>query len=120
MVDSLLGGNYLAVEYRGNIAKTLHVSMSGKIITSRTRWRSGTNVYIETAYITDSLTREDGVFRVSAYVRIRTSIKTKTVAFNIICAVAEEAGKPLPLITVGEGHELGVENTLFDSPCDGG
>ena len=79
----------------GNIAKTLHVSMSGKDYNESYEVAIGTNVYIETAYnYTIPHPGKTGVFRVSAYVaNSDESIKTKTVAFNIICAVAGERVK---------------------------
>ena len=110
------GAIILPLNIGGNIAKTLHVSMSGKDYNESYEVAIGTNVYIETAYnYTIPHPGKTGVFRVSAYVaNSDESIKTKTVAFNIICAVAEERVKLIAINNVLEKATNWVENTLFD------
>ena len=111
-----LGAIILPLNIGGNIAKTLHVSMSGKDYNESYEVAIGTNVYIETAYnYTIPHPGKTGVFRVSAYVgNSDESIKTKTVAFNIICAVAGERVKLIAVNNVLEKATNWVENTLFD------
>lgn len=106
----------LPLNIGGNIAKTLHVSMSGKDYNESYEVAIGTNVYIETAYnYTIPHPGKTGVFRVSAYVaNSDESIKTKTVAFNIICAVAGERVKLIAINNALEKATNWVENTLFD------
>ena len=110
------GAIILPLNIGGNIAKTLHVSMSGKDYNESYEVAIGTNVYIETAYnYTIPHPGKTGVFRVSAYVaNSDESIKTKTVAFNIICAVAGERVKLIAINNALEKATNWVENTLFD------
>ena len=110
------GAIILPLNIGGNIAKTLHVSMSGKDYNESYEVAIGTNVYIETAYnYTIPHPGKTGVFRVSAYVaNSDESIKTKTVSFNIICTVAGVQVKLIAINNVLEKATNWEENTLFD------
>lgn len=100
----------------GNVSKVLYITVSGKDYIASYEASIGTGVYIETSYnYSIPHPGKTGVFNVSAYVANSDgSIKTRTVSFNIICAIAGEQTK---LIAINNILAKGVnwsENTLFE------
>lgn len=100
----------------GNVSKILYITVSGTDYNASYEAPIGTGVYIETSYnYSIPHPGKTGVFNVSAYVANSDgSIKTKTVSFNIICAIAGEQAK---LVAINNVLAKGVnwsENTLFE------
>ena len=100
----------------GNVSKILYITVSGTDYNASYEVPIGTGVYIETSYnYSIPHPGKTGVFNVSAYVANSDgSIKTKTVSFNIICAIAGEQAK---LVAINNVLAKGVnwsENTLFE------
>lgn len=100
----------------GNVSKTLYVNISGTDYNESYEVALGTSVYVETAYnYAIPHPGKTGVFRISAYVSNSDgSIKTKTVSFNVICAVP---GEQVKLVAVNNALVKAInwsENTLFE------
>lgn len=100
----------------GNVAKNLYIAVTGTDYNASYEVPIGTGIYIETSYnYSIPHPGKTGVFNVSAYVaNTDGSIKTRTVSFNIICAMPGEQAK---LVAVNNVLEKGVnwsENALFE------
>ncbi len=100
----------------GNVSKTLYVNISGTDYNESYEVALGTSVYVETAYnYAIPHPGKTGVFRISAYVSNSDgSIRTKTVSFNVICAVP---GEQVKLVAVNNALAKAInwsENTLFE------
>lgn len=100
----------------GNVSKTLYVNISGTDYNESYEVALGTSVYVETAYnYAIPHPGKTGVFRISAYVSNSDgSIRTKTVSFNVICAVP---GEQVKLVAVNNALVKAInwsENTLFE------
>ena len=100
----------------GNVSKTLYVNISGTDYNESYEVALGTSVYVETAYnYAIPHPGKTGVFRISAYVSNSDgSIKTKTVSFNVICAVPGEQVKLVAVNNVLAKTINWSENTLFE------
>lgn len=100
----------------GNISKTLYITVTGDEYNESYQVPIGTGVYTETAY-NHSIPHpgKTGVFNIAAYVANSDgTIKTRTVSFNIICAVSGEQAKLIALNNVLEKATNWSENMLFD------
>ena len=100
----------------GNVSKTLYVNISGTDYNESYEVALGSSVYVETAYnYAIPHPGKTGVFRISAYVSNSDgSIRTKTVSFNVICAVP---GEQVKLVAVNNALVKAInwsENTLFE------
>lgn len=100
----------------GNVSKTLFITVDGTDYKASYEVPIGTGVYIETSYnYSIPHPGKTGVFHISAYVANSDgSIKTKTVAFYVICAMS---GEPAKLIAINNVLGKGInwaENTLFE------
>ena len=100
----------------GNVAKNLYIAVTGTDYHASYEVPIGTGIYIETSYnYSIPHPGKTGVFNVSAYVaNTDGSIKTRTVSFNIICAMPGEQAK---LVAVNNVLGKGVnwsENALFE------
>lgn len=100
----------------GNVAKNLYIAVTGTDYNASYEVPIGTGIYIETSYnYSIPHPGKTGVFNVSAYVaNADGSIKTRTVSFNIICAMTGEQAK---LVAVNNVLGKGVnwsENVLFE------
>lgn len=100
----------------GNVAKNLYIAVTGTDYNASYEVPIGTGIYIETSYnYSIPHPGKTGVFNVSAYVaNTDGSIKTRTVSFNIICAMPGEQAK---LVAVNNVLGKGVnwsENALFE------
>lgn len=100
----------------GNVAKNLYIAVTGTDYNASYEVPIGTGIYIETSYnYSIPHPGKTGVFNVSAYVaNTDGSIKTRTVSFNIICAMPGEQAK---LVAVNNVLGKGVnwsENVLFE------
>lgn len=100
----------------GNVAKNLYIAVTGTDYNALYEVPIGTGIYIETSYnYSIPHPGKTGVFNVSAYVaNTDGSIKTRTVSFNIICAMPGEQAK---LVAVNNVLGKGVnwsENALFE------
>lgn len=100
----------------GNISKTLYVTVTGDGYNKSYDVALGTTVYTETAYNYQlEHPGKSGVFNVSMYVsNADGTIRTRTISYNIICAVAGEAVKLIAVNNVLDKATNWVENTLFD------
>jgi len=101
----------------GNITKTLYVTISGDDGYSKSYdVPLGTVVYTETAYNYQlEHPGKSGVFNVSMYIaNADGSIRTRTISYNIICAVTGEAVKLIAINNVLNKAVNWVENALFD------
>ena len=106
----------LPLNIGGNISKTLYVNVTGDGYNESYQVPLGTFVYTETAYnysvIHPGVT---GVYNISAYISNSDgTIKTKTISFNVICAVAGEQTKLIAINNVLPKATNWTENTLFD------
>ena len=100
----------------GNISKTLYVTITGPGYNKSYDVALGTAVYTETAY-NYQLAHPDksGIFNVSMYVANSDgSIRTRTISYNIICAVTGDAVKLIAINNVLEKATNWSENALFD------
>ena len=100
----------------GNISKTLYVTITGPGYNKSYDVALGTAVYTETAY-NYQLEHPDksGIFNVSMYVANSDgSIRTRTISYNIICAVTGDAVKLIAINNVLEKATNWSENALFD------
>lgn len=100
----------------GNVSKNLFVTVSGNDYIRNYEIPLGTNIYIETAY-NYSIPHPDatGIFKVSAYVaNADGSIHTRTVTFNIICAVSGSQDKLIVINNALDKVTNWSENTLFE------
>ena len=100
----------------GNISKTLYVTIAGPGYNKSYDVALGTAVYTETAY-NYQLAHPDksGIFNVSMYVANSDgSIRTRTISYNIICAVTGDAVKLIAINNVLEKATNWSENALFD------
>lgn len=100
----------------GNVAKNLYIAVTGTDYNASYEVPIGTGIYIETSYnYSIPHPGKTGVFNVSTYVaNTDGSIKTRTVSFNIICAMPGEQAK---LVAVNNVLGKGVnwsENALFE------
>ena len=100
----------------GNISKTLYITVRGTDYNASYEIPIGTGVYIETSYnYSIPHPGKTGVFNVAAYVANSDgSIKTRTVSFNIICAIAGEQAKLIAINNVLAKGMNWSENTLFE------
>ena len=100
----------------GNISKTLYVTVTGEGYNESYQVPLGTFVYTETAYNYSVLhPGKTGVYNISAYISNSDgTIKTKTVSFNVICAIAGEQVKLIAMNNVLQKAANWTENTLFD------
>ena len=106
----------LPLNIGGNVSKTLYVNVTGKGYNESYQVPLGTFVYTETAYnysvIHPGVT---GVYNISAYISNSDgTIKTKTISFNVICAVAGEQAKLIAINNVLPKATNWTENILFD------
>ena len=100
----------------GNVSKGLFITVSGKDYNEAYELPLGTNVFVETA-LNYSIPHPEktGVFRVSAYVaNADGSIRTKTISFNIICAVSGTQEKLIAINNMADKATNWSENTLFE------
>lgn len=100
----------------GNVSKGLFITISGKDYNEAYELPLGTNVFVETA-LNYSIPHPEktGVFRVSAYVaNADGSIRTKTISFNIICAVSGTQEKLIAINNMADKATNWSENTLFE------
>jgi len=100
----------------GNISKTLYITVKGTDYNASYEVPIGMGVYIETSYnYSIPHPGRTGVFNIAAYVANSDgSIKTRTVSFNIICAVAGEQAKLIAINNVLAKAMNWSENTLFE------
>ena len=100
----------------GNVSKSLYVNISGTDYSEGYEVALGTGVYVETAYnYSIPHPQKSGIFKISAYVsNADGSIRTKTLSFNVICAVAGEQAKLIAINNVAERITNWSENILFD------
>jgi hypothetical protein len=110
------GAITLPLNISGNISKTLYVTVTGKDYNESYQIQIGTGVYTETAYnysvIHPGVT---GVFNISAYVSNSDgTVKTRTISFNVICAVAGEQRKLVAVNNILGRATNWSENSLFD------
>ena len=110
------GAITLPLNISGNISKTLYVTVTGKDYNESYQIPIGTGVYTETAYnysvIHPGVT---GVFNISAYVSNSDgTVKTRTISFNVICAVAGEQRKLVAVNNILGRATNWSENSLFD------
>ena len=100
----------------GNISKTLYVTVIGNDYNKSYEVPLGTTVYTETAYNYQlAHPGKTGVYNVSMYVANNDgTIRTRTISYNIICAVAGEAAKLIAINNVLEKATNWTENALFD------
>lgn len=100
----------------GNVSKSLYVNISGTDYSEGYEVPLGTGVYVETAYnYSIPHPQKSGIFKISAYVsNADGSIRTKTLSFNVICAVTGEQAKLIAINNVAERITNWSENILFD------
>lgn len=100
----------------GNISKTLHVEVSGENYKQEYSVALGTNIYTETAYnYVVPHPGTAGVYNIRAYLtNTDGTLRTQAVAFDVVCAMADEAGSFVAVNNVASGATNWVENTLFD------
>lgn len=100
----------------GNVSKVLHVTVTGKGYNHTADMQLGTAVYTETAYNYQIMhPGVTGVFKISAYLStLDGTIRTRTISYNIICAVIGEPAKLIAINNVLEKATNWTENTLFD------
>lgn len=100
----------------GNVSKSLYVNISGTDYSEEYEVPLGTGVYVETAYnYSIPHPQKTGIFRISAYVsNADGNIRTKTLLFNVICAVPGEQAKLIAINNVAERITNWSENVLFD------
>ena len=100
----------------GNISKTLYVAISGDGYDKNYDVALGTAVYTETAYNYQlEHPGKSGVFTVAIYVaNTDGSIRTRTVSYNIICAVAGDSVKLIAINNVLDKATNWTESALFD------
>lgn len=100
----------------GNVSKTLHVTMRGEEYNKAYEVALGTAVYTETAYNYQlEHPGKTGVYNVSMYVaNTDGSIRTRTIDFNIICAVQGDEVKLMAINNVLDKATNWAENTLFE------
>lgn len=110
------GDILLNLNIGGNVSKILYVTVTGKDYNASYEVPLGTGIYIETSYnylITHP--GKTGVFNISAYVaNTDGSIKTKTVSFNVICAMPGEQTKLIAINNVLSKAVNWSENILFE------
>lgn len=92
------------------------MTVTGKDYNESYQIQIGTGVYTETAYnysvIHPGVT---GVFNISAYVSNSDgTVKTRTISFNVICAVAGEQRKLVAVNNILGRATNWSENSLFD------
>ncbi|MCS2335576.1 leucine-rich repeat domain-containing protein [Bacteroides sp. BFG-606] len=106
----------LPLNIGGNIAKTLYVNVTGNGYNESYQVPLGTSIYTETAYNYSVVhPGTTGVYNISAYIsNLDGTIKTKTVSFNVICAVAGEQAKLIAINNVLQKATNWTENILFD------
>ena len=100
----------------GNISKKLYVTVTGDNYIRSYEEALGLAVYTETAYNYQlEHPGRSGVFHVSMYVaNMDGTIRTRTISYNIICAVAGEAVKLIAINNVLDKATNWTENSLFD------
>lgn len=111
-----MGGITLPLNIGGNVSKTLYVSMTGDGYNESYEVPVGTGIYTETAYNYEvKHPGRSGVYKLSAYVTNSDgTIRTKTVSFQVICAVAGEAVKLMAINNILAKATNWSENTLFE------
>ncbi len=117
------GNIILPLNIGGNVSKILYVTVIGEDYVQSYQENIGTSIYIETA-LNFSIPHpgKTGVFNVAAYVaNTDGSIQTKTVSFNMICAVSGADAKLIAVNNVLDKAINWAENALFDyAMYDGG
>lgn len=100
----------------GNVSKTLYVTVSGEDYNASYEVPIGTGIYIETSYnYSIPHPGQTGVFNISAYVANSDgSIKTRTLSFNVICAMPGEQAKLVAINQVLNRCVNWSENKLFE------
>lgn len=100
----------------GNISKTLYATITGGSYSRSYEVSLGTTVYTETAYNYQlEHPGRSGVYKVSMYVaNTDGSIRTRTISYNIICAVAGDRVKLMAVNNVLAKATNWAENSLFD------
>lgn len=100
----------------GNVSKTLFVTVTGTDYNELYEVSVGMGVYIETSYnYSIPHPGKTGVFNISAYVANSDgSIKTRTVSFNVICAMTGDQTKLIAINNVLNKGMNWAENTLFE------
>ncbi|RGS33724.1 leucine-rich repeat domain-containing protein [Bacteroides cellulosilyticus] len=100
----------------GNISKTLYVAITGPGYNKSYDVALGTAVYTETSYNYQLVhPGKSGVYKVSMYVANSDgSIRTRTISYNIICAVTGDAIKLIAIDNILEKATNWSENALFD------
>lgn len=110
------GNITLPLNIGGNVSKTLYVTLSGEKYNESYEIPIGTGIYTETAYnYVVEHPQRSGVFKLSAYVTNSDgTIRTRTVSFQVICAVAGDAVKLVAINNLLPKATNWAENTLFD------
>lgn len=100
----------------GNVSKTLYITLTGDNYSESYQEPVGTGVYTETAYnYVLAHPAKSGVYHISAYVSNSDgSLKTKTISFNVICAVAGDEVKLVAINNVLPRAVNWSENKLFE------
>lgn len=100
----------------GNVSKTMYITVSGTDYNASYEVPIGTGVYIETSYnYAIPNPGKTGVYNIAAYVANSDgSIKTRTVSFNVICAMTGEQAKLIAINNVLGKAVNWSENTLFE------
>ena len=100
----------------GNISKTLYVAITGPGYNKSYDVALGTAVYTETSYNYQLVhPGKSGVYKVSMYVANSDgSIRTRTISYNIICAVTGDTVKLIAINNILEKATNWSENALFD------
>lgn len=106
------------IPYRiaGNISKTLVVTVTGSGYSKTYEQDLGTGVYTESPYnYTIPHPKRTGVFRVSAYLRNSDgTIRTGTVAYNVICYIQGATSKLMAVNNVADNAVNWNETAVFD------
>lgn len=100
----------------GNVAKSLFVTVSGEDYNEAYEVSLGTSVFVETAFNYNiPHPQKTGVYKISAYIaNADGSIRTRTISFNVICAVAGSQEKLIAINHIIDKATNWSENTLFE------
>ena len=109
------GNITLPLNIGGNVSKILYVTLIGQDYNESYQIVLGTGIYTETAYNYALMhPGKSGVYKLSAYVTNSDgTIKTKTISFNIICAVTGEYVKLIAINDTLDKTTNWAENKLF-------
>ena len=110
------GAITLPLNIGGNIAKMLHVSVTGRGYNKTYTVPLGTSIYVETAYnYAVEHPGVTGVYTLSAYVSsVDETIRTRTVSFQVMCVVPGEKVKLVAVNHLLDKATNWGENALFD------